>query len=150
MTFRQDLILGEKYQGFFLQLIHWEKAETAKGCFKEWDIKIWNDKTKEDDFITFEVKCDRKTKYTCNIAIEFECSGKGSGITTTTADFWVYFPVDVPFYYFIPTDVIRKMIEEKKYHNTVRGGDNYNSRMYLFRQYDFDEYKEHIPTGINP
>ena len=150
MTFKEDLVFGEKYQTIFLNMIEWERSEIAKGCFKAWDIKIWNDKTKEDDFITFEVKADRKASRTGNLAIEFECNGKDSGITSTESDYWVHFVVGSPFYYFIPIDILRRKIENKEYTRIVNGGDCYRSRMYLFEMLTFNDYKELISPKYMP
>lgn len=39
---------------------------------------------------TFEVKNDLLAERTGNIAIEYECRGRASGLAATTADYWVY------------------------------------------------------------
>lgn len=142
MTFRSDLALGEEYQRRFLYLIEYDECEMAKGKFKEWDIRI---KHNGED-IYFEVKCDRKTRQTGNLAIEFECNGVPSGVSTTTADYWVHFVYGSPFYYMIPIEELRKAITDKKYGRTVKGGDGFRANMYLFNMSTFDDYKDTVPS----
>lgn len=68
--------------------------------------------------IKLEVKKDDWTVKTGNIAIEFECRGKPSGIQVTKADFWCH----VIGHYFVlifPVDFLKRVYEslcnDKKY-----------------------------------
>ncbi len=145
MTFRADLELGEEYQRRFLYLIEWEESKMAKGKFKEWDIWI---KDKDGQEILFEVKCDRKARSTGNLAIEFECNNQESGVTSTKADYWIHFVHGEPVYYMIPIDVLKQKIADKKYERIARGGDGFRAKMYLMKMFEFEDYKEFIPTAI--
>jgi hypothetical protein len=141
MTFFQDLQLGEIYQKRFLYLYQYDTCEIAKGCFKDWDIKM----TYEGTTIYVEVKYDRRAETSGNLAIEFECSGKPSGVATTKADYWCHFVKGSPFYYMIPIEDLKKAIEEKKYTRTVRGGDGWRANMYLFPMTVFNDFRESLP-----
>jgi hypothetical protein len=146
MSFREDLLLGEKYQRLFLDLIVWEKSEMATGNFSPWDCRVWNG----DEEVSFEVKADRKARFSNNIVIEFECSGRPSGINVTQSDYWVYFIVGTGIYYMIPIDELRAAINNQKYTRKVRGGDGYRSQMYLFPAEVFSDFREHIPGDKIP
>ena len=78
-----------------------------------------------------------------NIAIEFECRNKPSGIMITEADIYAYFiikPNDLFDLYLIPVEDLKKMITEKKYKRLVNGGDGYLSKMYLMSLNDMQNY----------
>lgn len=137
-NFRDDLQFGEKYQRRLLELIEWDQSEMSQGRFKAYDCWIIN---KEDEKVFFEVKADRMTQRTGNMAIEFECSGKPSGITATEADYWAYFIHGTKEYYLIPTDEIRQRIADKAYAREVKGGDGWRSRMYLFPRCVFEAFR---------
>lgn len=133
--FRQDLDLGEAYQREFLAIKG--GGYMVQGCFKPYDVIV--------EGVKYEVKCDRMTRKTGNVVIEFECNNVGSGITTTEADYWVYFVLESPeeylYYYEIPVSVIRRMIIDGKFHRCVSGGDGHRSHMYLFNESLFSDYK---------
>jgi hypothetical protein len=138
MPFKADLELGESYQRKLLELIAYDRCGMSKGCFKPYDVWI----EYNDERTTFEVKADRMTERTGNIVIEYECNGKPSGITATKADFWAYFIHNTGVYYMIHTDDIKRLIEEKKYTKTIRGGDGWRACMYVFPVSVFEEWKE--------
>ena len=139
MNFKNDLKFGKKYEMELLKYLDYNIYETKDGLFKEYDLKInINQKS-----ITYEVKADRLTYITNNIAIEYECSKKDSGISTTKSDFYAYFiikPNDNYDLYIIPTEDIKTFIKENKFIRIVNGGDNYNSKMYLFNVNIFKKY----------
>lgn len=143
MGFKSDLQLGELYQKKFLDLIEYDTAEMAQGCFKEYDIKV----THDGCVLYFEIKCDRISFRTGNMVIEHMCNGKPSGITTTTADYWVYFPIGLPYCLVIPVKVIRQYIEMGKYLCDRRGGDGFRSQMYLMSMELFKDYRYDLPES---
>jgi hypothetical protein len=139
MNFKNDLKFGKKYEMELLKYLDYDIYKTKDGLFKDYDLKInINQKS-----ITYEVKADRLTYITNNIAIEYECSKKDSGISTTKSDFYAYFiikPNDDYDLYIIPTIEIKNLIKLKQYKRVVNGGDNYNSKMYLFNISLFKNY----------
>jgi hypothetical protein len=144
MGFKSDLQFGQHYQNITLQILHWERSGQPEGNFKPYDIWLeWDDLR-----TTIESKADRQTLTTGNIAIEFCCSGKPSGISTTEADHWVYYVVGSRDYYLIPTSVIRKAITERRFKRTCRGGDGYKAELYLFPRAVFQEYLDTVPEEV--
>lgn len=144
MSWVADLALGESRQELFLKLVEYDDAEIMKGNFKPYDIRL----KYGDETTTIECKADRLTVSTGNIAIEYRCSGKPSGITSTEADYWAIFIEGTREYYLIPTHEITTAIHERKYTRTTRGGDGYRSEMYLFPRTIFSAYMDYIPDTI--
>ena len=82
-----------------------------------------------------EVKSERDVwQKTGNIAIEYECYGKPSGINTTESDYWFHNLCigDETFATLVfVTKSLKKIINKLDYKRSVSGGDNMASRMYL-------------------
>jgi hypothetical protein len=71
-----------------------------------------------------ELKTDMLAHKTGNVFIEFECSGKPSGIATTTAGFWM---IELPgiCYYLVDTQVLKDKCKlAYKQNRYTKGGDN--------------------------
>lgn len=80
----------------------------------------------------YEVKHDIMSTKTGNMAVEYECRGKFSGILTTEADYWIY-KLDSDFY-LIALEKLRSLIDDQKYFRLVTGGDRgSNTKMFLFK-----------------
>jgi len=141
MVFVADLEYGREKERFAMAMFDYEEAvEAPSKKFPDWDFGL---KGKGDDeFTYFEVKSDRMTQRTGNIAIEHMCNEMPSGIETTKSDWYLYFVEGERTYYEIPTDTIRQMIKENKWFKDWRGGDGQRALMYLFRRELFDEYKQ--------
>ena len=82
-----------------------------------------------------EVKTERGKWYdTGNIAIEYECYGKPSGINATESDYWFHNLCvgDETFATIVfNTQSLKKIINNLDFKKSVSGGDNMASRMYL-------------------
>ena len=81
---------------------------------------------------------------TGNVAIEYECFKKPSGITTTQADYYVYFILNGHDYdlFVIPVNDIKEYIKNNSQKcKNVSGGDFSKSKMYLIKINEFTEYK---------
>jgi hypothetical protein len=131
------LAMGQKFEKKALEYFTYDNAYFPKGNFKEYDFIL-------DDDIKVEVKSDCLAGKTGNLAIEYKCNDKASGITATTADFWIYF-VRYDFndlenfdVYKIPIKKLRKKC--KKYGVIKSGGDNNRARMYLVKKEKFKKY----------
>lgn len=139
MTFASDLKFGKVYETDCALRVG-NGVRIIQGKFKPYDMI-------DDDGVKYEVKSDRRTVDTGNICIEYMCNGKESGITTTTADWYFYYVVDVksgkPYerLYKIPTDEIRRMIEKTMFVKIFKGGDGWRSTFYLFREDTFQSFK---------
>jgi hypothetical protein len=82
-----------------------------------------------------EVKSERDVwQRTGNIAIEYECYGKPSGINATESDYWFHnlcIGEDIFATIVFDTKSLRRIIDNLDYKKSVSGGDNNASRMYL-------------------
>jgi hypothetical protein len=89
------------------------------------------------EILTIEVKEDFMCKKTSNVAVEYYCRGKPSGISVSKADIYIYKvhePNGQKNMYAIKTSNLKKMVEDKLYHREVSGGDKgSDSRNYLFK-----------------
>jgi len=87
--------------------------------------------------IKLEVKEDFMCGDTGNVALEFGCRGKPSGIETTEADFYIYklhMSNSCIHYVMQSTKLIREKIACSQYLRKVKGGDKgSNSMNYLFK-----------------
>ena len=82
-----------------------------------------------------EVKSERGMwMRTGNIAIEYECYGKPSGISATESDYWFHnlcIDDEVFATLVFSTESLKRIIDNLDYKKSVSGGDNNASRMYL-------------------
>ena len=82
-----------------------------------------------------EVKSERGMwMNTGNIAIEYECWNKPSGINATESDYWFHHLCVGDNEYctlVFKTDVLRTIVKKLDTFKTVSGGDNKASKMYL-------------------
>jgi len=137
--FLNDLSFGKKYESILASYLQpfYININKIEGKFKDYDIIC-------DNKIKYEVKSDRLSIKTGNLAIEFMCNNKESGITSTQSDYYAYFIIKSPDdydLYIIPTNDIKDKIKEKQYKKIVKGGDAWRSQMYLF---DLSIFKDYI------
>ena len=117
------------------------KLEPNKKDRKKFDIDLSYGKVREKMVAEMlqdkkiEVKSERDVwMRTGNIAIEYECYGKPSGINATESDYWFHnLCVDDEVFATLVFDVnsLKRIIDNLDYKKTVSGGDNNASRMYL-------------------
>jgi hypothetical protein len=132
-NFAKDLAFGRKYEGIAKTMLNEVLVDEPKGCFSAYDFKT--EKAK------YEIKSDLYTHRTGNLFIEFECSGKPSGITTTASDYYIYFVVKGDGFdaYKIPIDVLREACKKPK--AIKAGGDGWKSRGFLIDVQLFGGYR---------
>jgi hypothetical protein len=128
-TFHRDLEFGKRWEETAIDKLSSENSviERPVGCHKEYDFIL--------DGISYEVKSDKRAYSTGNLCIEYKrASGALSGISTTTAEYYIYFVVkpgggyDV---YKITVSYIKKLIQQKQYHTVYTNWDG--ATFYLFR-----------------
>ena len=138
MNFLEDLKFGEKYEKLFLNYVEYDEYKKPQGKFKYYDLKI----IKGDKKTFYEIKADRLIQKTGNIAIEFSCNNKPSGISVSTADYWGIFEITENGHklYIIPINEIKLIINTKTI-KICKVGDNFNSKMYLIKKEYFENYK---------
>jgi signal transduction histidine kinase len=111
-NFRKDLSFGKKFERMAFQYFQgYDRVVYAPEKCKTHDVTFYNKGTP----CMVEVKADRWTQRTGNLAIEYNCSGKDSGILVTKADYWLHFCVndgDKPTVYKIPINDLKKIITE--------------------------------------
>lgn len=135
--FKRNLTQGQLYEKKCLDYLEFDSVEYPPSgvVFKDYDLTI----IKDDIKTTIEVKSDRQASKTNNLCIECECSGKPSGISSTKADYWMYFIV-FPTYdecYKIPTNKLKELVKNKQ---KIIGGDNRLTRLYLLNKNTLQEY----------
>ena len=143
MNFNLDLAFGNMYEQKLVDLLPKDSYIIKEGYFPYYDVEI----TKDNITKKYEVKADRYTYKTGNIAIEFECNNKLSGISITQADYYAYYivkPYNIFELYIIPTQTIKDLINERKFKRSIYGGDNKKSKMYIFDLEKFAEYKYNL------
>ena len=124
---------------------------------KKFDIDLAYGKVREDlikDMLQdkkIEVKSERDVwKRTGNIAIEYECYGKPSGINATEADYWFHnlcVGEDGYATLVFKTENLKKILDSLERKVSVNGGDHNASRMYLIslqKLFDLKTIKEYI------
>ena len=108
---------------------------------KKFDIDLEYGKVREQmvaDMLQdkkIEVKSERGMwMRTGNIAIEYECYGKPSGIAATESDYWFHnlcIDDEVFATLVFDTNSLKRIINNLDYKKSVSGGDNNAARMYL-------------------
>lgn len=121
--FRKDLkiaIENEKKVASFFE---------KQGCIvheinddKEYDLLI----EKDGDMKKYELKTDyfvTKEHDSGNVFVEYECRGKASGISTSTADWWIFYLIHLKELWFIKTEDLKQVISEFHFNTTHTAGD---------------------------
>ena len=117
------------------------KLEPNKKDRKKFDIDLEYGKVREKQVADMlqdkkiEVKSERDVwQKTGNIAIEYECYGKPSGINATESDYWFHNLCigDETFATIVcDTQSLKRIISILDSKRSVSGGDNNAARMYL-------------------
>lgn len=88
--------------------------------------------------IDVEIKEDLECYSTGNVALEFECNGKPSGINATIANLYVYVihcSDNVKRYILLSSNRLKEAVKNQKYISIAYAGVNWNkSRVYLFER----------------
>lgn len=140
-----------------------ENLEPAKKDRKKFDLDLNYGKVREQAIADMlqdkkiEVKSERDVwQRTGNIAIEYESYGRPSGIAATESDYWFHnlcIGDDIFATLVFETNSLRRIIDNLDYKRTVKGGDNYASKMYLlniqklFSSDVIKAYKKDIDTA---
>src|SRR6056300_1615351 len=108
---------------------------------KKFDLDLEYGQVREDKIADMlqdkkiEVKSERGMwQRTGNIAIEYECYGKPSGIAATESDYWFHnlcIEDEVFATLVFDTNSLKRIINNLDYKKSVSGGDNNAARMYL-------------------
>ena len=97
--------------------------------------------------VTIEVKRDSKAYKTGNVAVEYECSDKPSGIAVTKATWWCFFlsgGSKDEIAILVKTSKLKQLA--RKYYllgHTTMGGDNNLAKIILIKKEDLVEWGKH-------
>ena len=137
-NFTVDLPNAERVVDKFeklMQVVGYKTLRAPNYCFPDWDIKAWRPLSNVE--MTFEVKYDEMSAKTGNVAIEYESRGKLSGISTTTAKYWVQYFDNA--YHSVLVSVLKQELPEISHRKVVGGDAGSNTKMYLIRKEKFKE-----------
>jgi hypothetical protein len=121
--------IENKFADILRQRNPWCTIVQPEGYFKDYDLKLIKQDAEE---ITFEIKYDRMSADTGNVAIEISYNWKPSGIFSSTSDYIVYY---------ITGDFrcIRRqtLIQKLEWSKTIRWWDNSLSELILIKKNNF-------------
>ena len=95
--------------------------------------QIYEQKLKKILSCKIEVKTDRMSHETGNVAVEVAYKGRPSGIMTTHARVWCQWLQKERRIILIPVDELKKLIKGRK---TIFGGDDGNSELVLLGKHE--------------
>jgi len=129
-TFYKDLSRGEAIEQDLLSKIQvkYPNAYKVEGYFKDYDLYV------PEISKSIEVKYDEKSKHTGNIVVEVEFNNKPSALSTTKADYWVWW--DGYSYTWFFTNEIKKCVEEtnQRLYTFIGKGDTKEKKAYLIKK----------------
>ena len=125
MSFKEDLKAGKVIEEYILERIQekYPKAKIMEGYFKEYDIII------PEINKTVEVKSDVKSLHTGNYVVEIAFDGKESALSTTKADWWVFYDSECEVW--IKPDNIWRAVKGLEMREFVGKGDEKSKTAYL-------------------
>jgi hypothetical protein len=139
--FQEDLIVGENGEDIIIRELE-KMGATFIDDNKtyEYDIKMLT----PNGVRTYEVKTDvycYPFDDSYNMFVEFECSGRPSGIAKTKADYFVTTFYHLKETWYIETNKLKEIIKESKPPIHTTGGDNGTVKGYLLPRYQhIDEF----------
>lgn len=136
-NFKKDISTGVQGEQFIKELLESKGFKYLSSCQdNSHDLKM----SYGDKEYTYEIKTDVYPRDTGNLVIEFESRGKPSGISVTTADFFVTFFPNLGEVWNIRTEDLRKFIEEKKPFSFNNSGDaGSNTKLYRLKKMEVRE-----------
>ena len=125
MSFKEDLKAGKVIEEYILERIQekYPKAKIMEGYFKEYDIII------PEINKTVEVKSDVKSLHTGNYVVEIAFDGKESALSTTKADWWVFYDSECEVW--IKPDNIWRAVKGLEMREFIGKGDEKSKTAYL-------------------
>ena len=145
--FKKDLKYGtdgEKIVAMYMAINGMSIVRDESTNTKDYDIVMYSPKA--DKNLYMEVKTDNyvdNENDTGNIAIEIRYRGNPSGISTTKADWWVYYMPEISFnnLWMMECDKLKRFIKENIQDlKVVRGGDNNWSELVLIPRKKYAQY----------
>ena len=138
-NFEKDIEFGESGESVvrkFLEL-HGMKFESDNKDSK-YDLKMFYPLTNKP--YTYEIKTDEYPD-TGNLAVEFECRGKKSGIEVTEADYFLTYFIKLGEIWNIKTEKLKRILQRLNFRKTNNSGDTGSgTRLYLVKKEEVKKY----------
>jgi len=134
MAWEDDRMAGEEIEKKFVEYLKmktgWENVFQTTGKTGIDVIGV----NREDRVRTFEIKYDRESANTGNVAIEMACNGEKTSIAKATCDFVVFYVNGV--FYKLEGAVLSWLMKDR---TTIKGGDEGRVDMVLL---DMEEFQK--------
>ena len=126
--FHEALSRGKQIEELILSMIKpkYPKAHIIDGYFKDYDIYI------PEKGFGVEVKCDEKSKFTRNLVIEVEFDGKKSALSTTKAEYWVFYTGEEIIW--IEPQMLKDIVLSYQLRKFIGKGDTKFKKAYLVKK----------------
>ena len=140
--FEKSLYIGKSVEDIVCEKVKkkYPKAHVIQGYCKGYDIFV------PETNMKIEVKQDKKSNYSGNFVVETEFNGKPSGISTTEADYWVFYDGEC-FIWITPARLADAIKPLKQVIFTGRGDDK-PKRAYLVKKESIMSFANKIDTDV--
>ena len=116
------------------------KAHVIQGYCKGYDIFV------PETNMKIEVKQDKKSNYTGNFVVETEFNGKPSGVSTTEADYWVFY--DGSCFIWITPNRLSQVTTGMRQASFTGRGDDTPKKAYLVKKESIMSFANKIDTDV--
>ena len=140
--FEKSLYIGKSVEDIVCEKIKrkYPKAYVIQEYCKGYDIYV-----PEKD-MKIEVKQDKKSNYSGNFVVETEFNGKPSGISTTEADYWVFY--DGKCFIWITPDRLAQATKPLRQVTFTGRGDDKPKKAYLVKKESIMSFANNIDTDV--
>ena len=140
--FNNSLHIGKSVEDIVCEKIKkkYPKAHVIQGYCKGYDIFV------PETNMKIEVKQDKKSNYSGNFVVETEFNGKLSGISTTEADYWVFY--DGKCFIWITPDRLAQATKPLRQVTFTGRGDDKPKRAYLVKKESIMSFANKIDTDV--
>ena len=140
--FEKSLYIGKSVEDIVCEKINkkYPKAHVIQEYCKGYDIYV-----PEKD-MKIEVKQDKKSNYSGNFVVETEFNSKPSGISTTEADYWVFY--DGKCFIWITPARLADAIKPLRQVTFTGRGDDKPKRAYLVKKESIMSFANKIDTDV--
>jgi len=140
--FEKSLYIGKNVEQIVCDKINkkYPKAHVIQEYCKGYDIFV------PETNMKIEVKQDKKSNYSGNFVVETEFNGKPSGISTTEADYWVFY--DGSCFIWITPDRLAQVTTPLRQVTFTGRGDDKPKKAYLVKKESIMSFANKIDTDI--
>jgi len=139
-NFKKDINIGEDGEDFIKHFLIDKGYEfISENKDYRYDL-LMSYKERE---VTYEIKTDvyvSPKKDTGNLVVEYESRGKGSGISVTEADYYVYYMPKLNEIWNISMQDLKQLISDNNFKKVVGGDEGSDTKMYLIKRAKYKKY----------